>query len=55
MMNRSSDDQLLILQNKVACSQLTSTPSVLKYKSFWHFTRFIEHSLNLDKLYVQIY
>jgi len=29
--------------------------SVLKYKSFWHFTRFIEHSPNLDKLYVQIH
>ena len=29
--------------------------SVLKCKSFWHFTRFIEHSPNLDKLYVQIH
>ena len=28
------------------------TLSVLKCKSFWHFTRFIEHSLNLDKMYV---
>ena len=34
---------------------MRTTPSVLKYKSFWHFTRFIEHSLNLDKLYVQIH
>ena len=31
------------------------TPSILKCKSFWYFTKFIEHSLNLDKLYVQIH
>ena len=35
--------------------RLTATPSVLKCKASWHFTRFIEHSLNLDKQYVQIH
>ena len=34
---------------------VAATPSVLKYKLFWYFIRFIEYFLNLDKLYVQIH
>ena len=29
---------------------LLITPSVLKYKSFWHFARFIEHYMNLETI-----
>jgi len=31
------------------------TPSVLNYKSSWQQIRFIEHSINLDKLFIQVH